>query len=71
MPRDRHDTLPSHGTLLEAVKHSLELAARYNPSDVVAPAAILWTDADAQWQPLVELLRPLMPELLTLGEYQP
>jgi hypothetical protein len=71
MPRDRHDPLPSHGTLLEAVKHSLELAARYNPSDVVAPAAILWTDADAEWQPLVELLRPLMPELMTHGEYQP
>ena len=71
MSSDRHDSSVSHSTLLEAVKHSLELVARYNASDVVAPAAILWSDAEAQWQPLVELLRPIMPELLTLGEYQP
>lgn len=58
-------------TLLEAVRESLLAAARYNPGDMVAPVAILWTDADGQWQPLVELLRPLLPELLTLGEYQP
>jgi hypothetical protein len=58
-------------TLLEAVRESLSQASRYNPADMVAPAVILWTDADAQWQPLVELLRPLMPELLTLGKYQP
>jgi len=57
------------GTLLEAVRASLGHAARYNPGDVVAPAAVLWTDADGQWQPLVEQLRGLMPELLTLGEY--
>jgi len=56
-------------TLLEAVRASLAHAARYNPGDVVAPAAVLWTDADGQWQPLVEQLRGLMPELLTLGEY--
>ncbi len=56
-------------TLLEAVRASLEHAARYNPGDVVAPAAVLWTDADGQWRPVVEQLRGLMPELLTLGDY--
>jgi hypothetical protein len=56
-------------TLLEAVRSSLSHAARYNPGDVVAPAAALWTDADGQWQPVVEQLRGLMPELLTLGDY--
>jgi hypothetical protein len=56
-------------TLLEAVRESLAQAARYNPGDVVAPAAVLWTDADGQWRRLVEKLRGLMPELLTLGEY--
>lgn len=56
-------------TLLEAVRASLGHAARYNPGDVVAPSAALWTDADGQWQPLAEQLRGLMPELLTLGEY--
>ncbi|HUT94081.1 MAG TPA: BREX-1 system phosphatase PglZ type B [Thermoguttaceae bacterium] len=56
-------------TLLEAVRTSLAHAARYNPGDVVAPAAVLWTDADGQWRPVVEQLRGLCPELLTLGEY--
>jgi hypothetical protein len=56
-------------TLLEAVKNSLMRAGRYNPGDVVAPAAVLWSDADGQWKPVVERLRALMPELITLGEY--
>ena len=60
----RHPT-----TLLEAVRTALTHAARYNPGDVVAPAAVLWTDADGQWRPVVEQLRALMPELLTLGDY--
>lgn len=58
-------------TLLEAVRASLAHAARYNPGDVVAPAAVLWTDADGQWRPLAQQLRGLMPELLTLGDYEP
>ena len=65
-------TMTSHKTtLLEAVRASLAHAARYNPGDVVAPAAVLWTDADGQWRPVVEQLRTLMPELLTLGDYDP
>ncbi len=56
-------------TLLEAVRTSLAQAARFNSGDVVAPAAVLWTDADGQWWPVVEQLRRLMPELLTLGDY--
>jgi len=58
-------------TLLEAVQVSLAHAARYNPGDVVAPAAVLWADADGQWQAVVEQLRVLMPKLLTLGSYDP
>lgn len=56
-------------TLLEAVRRSLAHAGRYNPGDVVSPAAVLWTDADGQWRPVVEQLRGMMPELLTLGDY--
>ena len=63
------DTKQKAGTLLEAARASLARAARYNPGDVVAPAAVLWTDADGQWQPVAEQLRGLMPELLTLGDY--
>ncbi|MCL6447258.1 MAG: BREX-1 system phosphatase PglZ type B [Armatimonadetes bacterium] len=58
-------------TLLEAVRESLFRAGRYDPGSAVPPAAILWTDADGQWEPLVSQLRLLMPELLTLGEYNP
>jgi len=47
-------------TLLEAVRGSLECAARYNRGDVVAPVAVQWTDADSQWQPVVEQLRGFM-----------
>jgi len=62
-------TLKAPKTLLEAVRSSLAHAARYNDSDVVAPAAVLWTDTEGQWRPVVEQLRGLMPELLTLGDY--
>ena len=58
-------------TIIEALRNSLTAAARFNRSDMVAPVAILWTDADSQWEPLTGQLRPLMPELLTLGEYNP
>ena len=58
-------------TVLEATRESLSRAARHNPGDVVAPAAVLWTDADGQWRSVVDKLRPLMPELLTLGDYDP
>ncbi len=61
----------SRATLLEALRASLAHTARYNPGDVVRPAAVLWTDADGQWRPVVEQLRALMPELLTLGDYNP
>jgi len=61
----------STSTLLEAVRASLAGAAKFNHGDVVAPAAVLWTDADGQWRPVVEQLRGLMPELLTLGDYDP
>ncbi|QBQ53365.1 BREX-1 system phosphatase PglZ type B [Nitrosococcus wardiae] len=58
-------------TVIEALVRALESAAKYNPNDVVQPAAILWTDHDSQWQPIIPQLRRLMPQLLTLGEYAP
>lgn len=63
--------MKNSSTLLEAVQSSLAHAVRFNPGDVVAPVAVLWTDADNQWGPVVEQLRGLMPQLLTLGEYDP
>ena len=61
----------SGNAVIEALVESLEAAAKYNPNDVVHPYAVLWTDHDAQWQPIIPQLRRLLPQLLTFGEYQP
>ncbi len=37
----------------------------------VRPAAILWTDPEGEWRPLVDLLLERVPELVVLGEYDP
>ena len=58
-------------TVIEALVRSLEAAAKFNPNDVVHPSAVLWTDHDAQWQPVIAQLRRLLPELLTFGDYEP
>jgi hypothetical protein len=58
-------------TVVEAVVRSLESATKFNPNDVVHPYAVLWTDHDAQWRPIIPQLRRLLPQLLTFGEYDP
>ena len=58
-------------TVMECLKASLEAASAHNPNDAAQPAAVLWTDRDAQWRPVVPPLRRLMPQLLMLGEYDP
>jgi len=57
--------------LVECLAATLENAVRFNPDDAVRPAVVLWTDHDGQWQPLIPVLRRLLPQLLTLGEYRP
>ena len=58
-------------TIVEALVLSLERSGRFNPNDVVRPCALLWTDQDAQWRPVIAQLRRLLPQLLTFGEYAP
>ena len=58
-------------TVVEALVLSLERSGRFNPNDVVHPHAVLWTDHDAQWQPIIPQLRRLLPQLLSFGEYEP
>ena len=58
-------------TVIEALVQSLETAAKFNSNDVVKPCAVLWADRDAQWRPLIPQLRRLLPQLLTLGDYEP
>ena len=35
------------------------------------PYAVLWTDHDSQWQPIIAQLRRLLPQLVTFGDYEP
>src|SRR5690606_25284731 len=41
------------------------------PEGVAPPVAVLWTDADGQWQPLIPQLAKALPQLLCLGSYRP
>lgn len=58
-------------TILAALAKALRTAAKINASVQTRPAAILWTDPEAQW---ASVLAPLRREGLTviqLGDYQP
>jgi len=57
-------------TLLEAIVRRLR-ACRATPDGVEPPAAILWTDPGRQWLPLVDAVKTRLPELLTLGDFDP
>jgi hypothetical protein len=58
-------------TLCEAMERALHAAGRYHSGVEEKPAAILWTDSDGQWLPVIPKLRILLPQLLTLGDYRP
>ncbi|MFH1749166.1 MAG: BREX-1 system phosphatase PglZ type B [Planctomycetota bacterium] len=58
-------------TFFSALVESLAKASDYNRDDMVAPAVVLWTDKDRQWEPLADRLRAALPHLLTLGDYDP
>lgn len=57
-------------TFFDAFLAALGRAADYNKGDQTPPAAVLWTDKDRQWEPLLPRLREGVP-LLTLGPYDP
>lgn len=57
-------------TLVDAIDASLKQALR-TPDGVAQPAALLWTDADGQWAPLIPTLRKVLPQLYVLGAYAP
>ena len=57
-------------TIIDALKVSLA-AALSVPEGVAEPAALLWTDADGQWRPLIPALQTALPQLYVLGDYRP
>lgn len=57
--------------LITYLVESLRASAKVNRTLMVVPAAILWTDAERNWDSAIPRLKQLMPELFTLGEYLP
>ncbi|MEB2363919.1 MAG: BREX-1 system phosphatase PglZ type B [Bryobacterales bacterium] len=57
-------------TIIERLIKSLR-SAMLAPDGSVPPAAVLWTDAEAQWLPVVHSLRAALPTLYALGRYEP
>jgi hypothetical protein len=43
------------------------MAALRSPDGVAEPAALLWTDADGQWRPLIQTLSKVIPQFYVLG----
>lgn len=57
-------------TVVDAIEASLKQALR-SPDGVAPPAALLWTDTDAQWAPLISTLQKAIPQLYVLGAFAP
>jgi len=55
-------------TLLEMIRASLEAAQR-SADGIAPPVAILWTDADGQWRPIMPALMNALPQLFALGDF--
>jgi hypothetical protein len=55
-------------TLLDALVASLAAAMR-SPEGVAEPVALLWTDADGQWRPLVPALQKACAHFYVFGVY--
>ncbi len=63
-------TAASPQALLDVMQASMAAALRA-PDGVAEPAALLWTDADGQWRPLIQTLSKVIPQLYVLGPYAP
>jgi hypothetical protein len=57
-------------SLVEGLIASFERTL-HTPEGTVPPVAILWTDQDSAWRPVVSRLRTELPHLFTLGDYNP
>ena len=57
-------------TPIDAIRESMAASLR-GPDGAEPPAALLWTDPDGQWRPLIPALMKALPELHELGAYAP
>lgn len=58
-------------TLKDALISALRAAGKFNRSAQTQPAAVLWTDAERQWESVVPLLKGGEQLILTLGDFEP
>lgn len=59
-------------TLAERVIAALVTTAQaFAAGDQVAPCAVLWTDPERLWEPVLPELQAVLPELFVLGGYAP
>jgi hypothetical protein len=58
-------------TPLDAFIAIVRAASDYDPRGEVAPEAVLWCDVSGDFRPLLPALRRALPNLLTLGDYDP
>lgn len=58
-------------TVLIALVEAIRSATAFDKNDVVPPSALLWPDEDRAWADVMPKLRAVMPQLLTLGKYDP
>jgi hypothetical protein len=58
-------------TLIQALAEALNDASKVNGSVQVRPAAVLWTDSEAQWTPALAGLHAEGVRIAQLGTYEP
>lgn len=58
-------------SVIESLVKEVRAAGAFNANAQVAPVAILWTDKELQWSPVLPQLLEAMPELLVYGKYDP
>jgi len=57
------------GSIVNKLIENIRSASIYNPEVQVAPACILWSDRDRQWEGIIPRIQIELPELFVLGEY--
>jgi hypothetical protein len=57
--------------VVDSLVNAIREAKKYNSNIQIAPAAVLWTDKDRQWESVINKVQVLLPELIVLGDYAP
>ena len=58
-------------TVQRALIQAIRQSSSFNPNTQLAPACILWTDKERQWEAVIPVLQQALPELFVLGNYAP